>query len=229
MDKYWNAVCVILLMISASGCKATDYLPFLKDKILPANVPSLTDSEKSKRNAELLQEMIRVIQMGEPENAEMFGGLVNSLNQDASIEGTYNGLIHNHVYRRKEESSGPASNEALKIFVDQLVIFNTGKPGVQRGDLDLAFRQTSVWGMKRILGDEAIKFLREFKDRTALARWYGPWAVSMGTYGADFGLKLRHEKNAEFHEKWALSATQDALDWEVLNRLHRALNHANSK
>lgn len=67
-------------------------------------------------NAEIFQEMVRVVFEREMKDPEIFGSYVNSLNQGASLEGIYNGLTHSAMYRGVEEKSPQASPEAVKFF-----------------------------------------------------------------------------------------------------------------
>lgn len=215
----------ILTLILFSGCE----FDFSKLKRKKQLAPP-TASELAKRNGEVLQEMIRVVSLKEPDSPEFFGGLVNSMNQGASFEGIYNGLIHNNVYRGTEETSEPASFRAVEAFIDQMLIFQAeALSQTPRGDLILSFKKSSLFTLKRILGDEAIKFMRAFKSRAELAEWYSSWALSMNRYKIDFGLSLRNNTDQRFHRNFAMNATQDTLDWEVLNRLHRLMNETGKK
>jgi len=185
---------------------------------------------KAQRNGEILQEMIRVIWLDEPESAEMFGEWLNSLNEGASIEGIYNGLIHNQTYRRREQSSESANVEALKAFIEMMLDLQSDlSQSMDRGALEAGFRNLSVYGLKRILGDEALARLRRFRSPLDLSKWYGPWAAHMTRFNVDFGLKQRNLSEADFHEQWSMQASPGSLDWEVLNRVHRVLNTMNGR
>lgn len=211
-------ILVLLSLVLLSSCK-------LFNAPTEQKVHTLSPGEKAKRNSEILQEMIRVVRLEEPESAEFFGGLVNSLNQGASVEGIYNGLIHNPLYRSKEETGALASARAVDFFIDQMFLFQ--KEALQhtkRSELIATFKSSTLFRLKRILGDEALKFMREFPDHTSLAYWYAGWAVSMCDYKINFGLKQRNNPDLIFHREWALRSSRDSLDWEVLNRLHRGLN-----
>jgi len=92
------------------------------------------------------------------------------------------------------------------------------------------FQDASVFTLKRVLGDEALKVLDHYKkDRAALAGWYGKWVVRMVRHGVDFGLSSRNVADEKLHAEWAASAEPDRLIWEVLNRLHRVVNEAQRK
>lgn len=88
------------------------------------------------------------------------------------------------------------------------------------------FVGASIFTLKRVLADEALKVLtaeREYPEKFAL--WYSAWVVDLTRYKIDFGLQLRSSPDPSFHYKWALGASRDRQTWEVLNRIHRILNH----
>lgn len=90
------------------------------------------------------------------------------------------------------------------------------------------FVGASIYTLKRILGDEALRVItvkKEYPEKLAL--WYSKWVVHMAARGVDYGIALRNKPDEQFHYKWALSAGEDRVKWEVLNRVHRLLNEAN--
>jgi hypothetical protein len=90
------------------------------------------------------------------------------------------------------------------------------------------FVGSSIFTLKRVLGDEAMRVMtlkKEYPEK--LAHWYSLWVVHMAGRGVDFGIAQRNQADEAFHYKWALSASEDRLRWEVLNRIHRVLNEAN--
>ncbi len=92
------------------------------------------------------------------------------------------------------------------------------------------FVGSSIFTLKRVLGDEALKVLavkREFPEKMAI--WYSKWVIRMSEFGVDFGIAQRNNKDEQFHYQWAVSAPEDRLKWEVLNRVHRVLNEANRR
>jgi hypothetical protein len=85
-----------------------------------------------------------------------------------------------------------------------------------------------IYALKRILGDEALRVIevkKAYPER--LARWFSLWVVHMAGYKVDFGIAQRNLADESFHYQWALSAGEDRITWEVLNRVHRLLNEAN--
>lgn len=92
-----------------------------------------------------------------------------------------------------------------------------------------AFVGRSLYLLKRILGDEALKVVETRKgNAVGLATWYSHWVAHIQSYGVDLGLAARKNPDREFHYQWALKAGYDRVIWEILNRLHRVLNEAKS-
>lgn len=90
------------------------------------------------------------------------------------------------------------------------------------------FVGTSIFTLKRLIGEEALRVIvhkREYPEKLAL--WYSQWVVHMTARQVDFGIPQRNQADEGFHYKWALSAGEDRIVWEVLNRVHRTLNEAN--
>ena len=90
------------------------------------------------------------------------------------------------------------------------------------------FVGASIFTLKRVLGDEALRVVavkKEYPEKLAL--WYSKWVVHMAERGVDFGISQRNKPDEAFHYKWAMAASDDRVNWEVLNRVHRLLNDAN--
>ena len=294
----WNALLVVL-----QGGRS----PVARKKgarVEPSGRPSAGgfDAAVSARNAELLQEMFKVIYVRDFQNPREFADYVDTLNQGASIEGLYNGFTRSSVYRKLEMANNPVPPQALRAFSEELARLESTLPETDRtafdsraalplalpvaiggsltgavdtprnlgeleggaGELvfgkdphaaasptsrptplqssvplsleDLAsqyrdrFRVSSIFTLKRILGEEALKVITaKVSDPSALAKWYGKWVTELCARKVDFGLDLRNRPDAAFHEAWARSSSEDRLRWEVLNRLHRVLNEAARK
>jgi hypothetical protein len=77
--------------------------------------------ELAKANSELLGEMVRVVFNQEKvEDQVDFAGLVQSLNQGASLEGVYRGLVMGARYRGLESKSQGASPAEVKVFAVEM-------------------------------------------------------------------------------------------------------------
>ena len=92
------------------------------------------------------------------------------------------------------------------------------------------FEGASLYTLKRVAGDEALKVINHHQQLGTLASWYGAFAARQAASGVDFGLELRNKADEAFHKHWAdrvlKSSQQDRLIWEVLNRVHRTINRA---
>ena len=102
-------------------------------------------------------------------------------------------------------------------------------PHKLRDEYAKIFVGSSVYTLKRILGDEAMKVIaRKSEYREKLAEWYSKWVVRLCTERTvDFGLALRNKADESLHYRWAVQASNDRILWETLNRLHRVINAAN--
>lgn len=309
--RYWQQLQkeIDALLIVLKGGQS----PLAKGSPAPTGSPSpaaptvaggLDGGAQAKMNAELLQEMYRIVLIREPKDRSEFGSLVDTLNQGASFEGIYNGFTHSSDYRQMEHANPGASPEALKVFAAELAeleaelpvqtefteksalpLASTVQPGLEgegsgqavaapgsegvsvvefgkkaepsaasaavaspasesmtpasptpfdKAAAEPKYRQlfigASVYTMKRVLGDEALRVVevkREYPEKFAL--WYGKWVVRICGRDVDFGVGLRNKADEQFHYNWALKASPDRLQWEVLNRLHRVLNDANKQ
>jgi hypothetical protein len=218
------------------------YLPFTitwkKDQTSPKKSEA-EDSEKDfQRSAEIFREMYTVVYIEEPKDRSDFVRWANALNQGASLEGVYNGLVHSTNYQRLEALPSSASPGALKVFGEEFAFLvqehQAASPAPTLQTLsEGASKQyvgASIYTLKRVLGDEALLLVaskNEFRER--LAFWYSKWVVRMTQRNIDFGLALRNKPDEAFHYKWALNTSEDRIKWEILNRLHRVLNEVNQQ
>lgn len=238
---------------------------------------SSQNARNAKANAELLQEVYRVVFLREPADRGEFGNLVDTLNQGASFEGLYNGFTHSSEYRKLEMANAGASPGALQAFGEELAWLEAELPepfvfgasatqplalpvqpevqpepvpsaafaapaapgasasGAPKADVKALaegysrqFVGSSIFTLKRVLGDEALRVMtakKEYPEKMAL--WYSQWVARLAAKGVDFGVPLRNKPDEQLHYRWALSASEDRIKWEVLNRVHRVLNEAN--
>jgi hypothetical protein len=240
--------------------------------------PSLEEAiqrsaRRAQSNAEFLQEMFRVVLLKEAQGNPEFTALLDTLNQGATLEGVYNGLVHSAAYRELEASSAPASPAVLRAFAEELAALElelpertlfdamSGKPlakiemptgsesaasaaaaAAAKAEAaapqkaagsakDLAneymkvFVGASHYTLKRVIGDEALKVVAaKTAKKTELVEWYVKFVTVLAERKVDFGLELRNKPDREFHLGWAMTASLDKLQWEVLNRLHRVMN-----
>jgi hypothetical protein len=90
------------------------------------------------------------------------------------------------------------------------------------------FNGASIFTLKRVLGDWALKVVARLREESPerLWSWYADFATQSAALKVDFGLRLRNDTDRSFHRAWAEKAGEDLIRWEVLNRLHRVLNAA---
>jgi hypothetical protein len=136
MNKYFT---IIIPMILLTGCNVDEVVTRITDAVqvlffsgnpakttgkgpatTKASLSALT-AQRAKQNAEMLHEIYHVVYLQEPNNPREFASLVDSLNQGASLEGVYNGLIHSSDYRELEKAHPGSNSKVLQFFVEELV------------------------------------------------------------------------------------------------------------
>ncbi len=208
---------------SNKGVKATTR-PQVENSSLPGSQYQSASAQSSTAHAELFREMIFVVLRQEPKDRAEFGNWVDTLNQGASLEGVYHGLIHGKVYQKLEETSSPASASAVAAFRDEWSALSL------EGLSPEVSQRTSIYTLKRLLGERALQLINaQASHREGLAQWYGKWVAKICQRSIDFGVPLRNRSDEAFHAQWAMNNSEDRLKWEVLNRLHRVLNEMELK
>lgn len=88
----------------------------------PAASPALSaEASAVKANAELLAEMFQVVfNKKEVDDPSLYSSLLPSLNQGASLEGIYRGLVMGSRYRVWESKAKAASPNAIKFFAMEM-------------------------------------------------------------------------------------------------------------
>jgi len=174
-------------------------------------------------NAELFKEMYSIVLRQDPKDRAEFGNWVDTLNQGASLEGVYHGLVHSKNFQKLEETSRPASARAMTAFREEWSRLSA-EGGSVNSTPPISAR-ASIYTLKKELGERALQRVNALSpQQNELAQWYGKWAVQMCQRSIDFGVSLRNRADAGFHTQWAKTSSEDRLKWEVLNRLHRVLN-----
>lgn len=293
---------VLVLSLSLSGCqKIAVWMTRSTQPAVPAsgqvgspegNDPESANRElrqqRSQRNAELLQELYRVVLVLNPSSPAAFGNWLDSLNQGATLEGVYRGFTRSQLQQQLEadrrstatphavgvfsrelaqvllafpqmpkideseakplqaiafpgEAEADLGSEGMQLEPPREIVFRPfatptaapsteprPEPSVVVGRVGAVFAGASIFTLKRVLGDWALKLIETLLElsRPQLIDWYADFAARTATLSVDFGLAPRQEPTRRFHRDWAERATEDQLRWEVLNRLHRILNDA---
>src|SRR5476649_1828164 len=106
----------LALLIQVTSCE----FPF-QPKSPPPPIPTAQPSSSAtETHSEILREMFLVVLLKEKPVPDTFSGLLNALEQGASYEGIYNGLVHSSNYRELELESPKSSERALHVFALEL-------------------------------------------------------------------------------------------------------------
>ena len=150
-----TAIGPLLLLVLLSACEPlSDLRSFLgigKSRTeLPAEMKAEMKSADSagqgadpgglaKENQELLAEMLRVVfDREDSEDQADFEALSRTLNQGASLEGIYRGIIMGSRYRALESSSQAATPSVLKVFASEMAELQDGMREPTRFDPEIA-------------------------------------------------------------------------------------------
>jgi hypothetical protein len=228
--------------------------------------------ELAKENQELLAELVRVVFNQEASEGQGdFEALVHTLNQGASLEGVYRGLVMGSRYRGLESKGQGATPAELRVFANEMAELQmtmrhpthfdmdsknvpqiefpdetsvNASPAPSRSeegegkkdraaleqDLLKKFIGASLFALKRVLGEEALRKFEESKnDSGEIAQWYASLVLRLINQGVDGGLELRNKPDFQFHLRFAEKMALDRVKWEVLNRYHRYLNTVSAR
>jgi hypothetical protein len=90
-------------------------------KVKATPTPAPPSEDLAKENSELLAEMLKVVfDENDIDQKAMFNGLVSSLNQGASLEGIYRGLVMGSHYSALESKAQAAGPTELKAFAIEM-------------------------------------------------------------------------------------------------------------
>ncbi len=198
-----------------------------------------TPKERRKIRKQFLSEIYKHVFAREFRDKESYVRWMNILEQGASVEGVYRGLVLSGDYAQMER--GRTTPEALNLFASEMALLtlyrkkkieeyitgNEEKRKLQELEQALLtrFKSSSLFTLKRVLGEEVLEYMDILKsNRAMLSKWYSKTTVRWNSQGIDFGLKLRNSKNSEYHSQWARQNSLGRIQWEVLNRLHRLMN-----
>lgn len=225
-----------LLLLGLTGCFKKEQTPVATEKTEEvSSAPSslMSPQDKVRFYRWLFQEMHQQIFQSKPETAEDERGWLNILNQGASIEGVYHGLVLSTTYRAKEV--GATTPGAIRYFASEAILLRANKSALepaQQAQYDSLVSQTlstSLFTLKRELGELILREIEKRKgNRAELAEWFGRFAARASTKGVDLGMAQRSNPDMDYHRAWATKNSIGLIQWEALNRAHRILNQLGS-
>ena len=159
------------------------------------------------------------------------GGWANVFSQRGSVEGVYHGLILSSDYTALEK--GKADARALRFFALEMAmlnnpILNEQDPKIKAASAEFAKEDlgTSIFTLKRVLGEKVLAEAEARKnDKEKLAAWYSAMAARWAKLKVPFGLPQRDKTDEVFHFNWAKENNLGMIEWELLNKAHRLMNH----
>jgi hypothetical protein len=198
----------------------------------PANSKLMSPREKFAFHKWLVLEMQEQIYARPAKDQAAAASWANVLGQRASIEGVYHGIILSTEYTSLEKGKA-ADIKALRFFGSEMAMLDF--PAAPEGDSRLAEASEkyvkesmgfSVFTLKRELGERILKEADKRKsDDEKLAAWFSGIAARWAKHDVDFGMAQRNNKDEAFHFNWAKENNLGMIQWELLNKAHRILNH----
>jgi hypothetical protein len=193
------------------------------------SVEILTPNEQRRLNRAFIKEIYEHVYARPLSDIRQFNEWMNVLSQGASIEGVYRGLTLSDQYRALER--GIVSKDARAFFAAEMAYIKKRIDTQLRQDqLEAELLKTSekasLFSLKRVLGESLLEAVDHKKtDRAELADLYADLVIRWSIEGIDFGVQQRNSTDREFHRDWALKNSRGRIQWELLNRLHRVMNH----
>lgn len=193
-------------------------------------VEVLTPNERRRINRLFLREIYEQVYAKRLSDAGFYNSWMNVLEQGASIEGVYRGLILSDTYRQLER--GIASKEARDFFAREIAHLEMLKNPKLKNEAAIvqeiakAAEKSSLFTLKRVLGEKALEAIDARKgDREAMATLFADLSLRWFADGIDLGFKQRNVRDREYFYNWSLRNSRGRIQWEMLNRLHRVMNH----
>lgn len=193
-------------------------------------VEILTPNERKRINRQFIREMYEQIYAKRLTDIELYNSWMNVLEQGASIEGVYRGLTLSEQYRELER--GVVSKEAKEFFAQEITYLEMLKNPKVRNEAEMIreisknVEKAPLFTLKRILGERVLEAIDLRKtDREAVATLFADLTARWSKVDVDFGFKQRNNKDRDYHYAWALRSSRGRVQWEILNRVHRIMNH----
>ena len=193
------------------------------------NVEILTPNEQRRLNRAFIKEIYEHVYARSLVDARQFNEWMNVLTQGASIEGVYRGLTLSDQYRALER--GVVSKGARLFFAAEAAYLKKRiDPKLRQDQLEAeiakASEKASLFTLKRVLGEKVLEAVELNKsDRAAMAQLYSDLVMRWFIVDVDFGVHQRNSRDRDFHLDWARKNSRGRIQWELLNRLHRVMNH----
>ncbi len=211
----------ILLSFLLSACTPKEIPTEIKQQ-----PPLVALSPKQQKNLHrlFLLEMYEQIYNRKLKDPKSYISWINVLNQGASLEGVYRGLIQSTHYVDMENNRNITSTKALDFFATEVNMLENNKTFDRIPFLKKSLRKHSLFTLKRFLGDKLLDKIALLKNKE-LNEWFADTATRWSHLGISFGHKKRNSTNRGFHYNWAKNHDRSRIQWEILQRMHRVMNH----
>ena len=204
----------------------------------------LSRDEKRKIYTAFILDAYKGIFLHPLKNKEEYIDWLNILEQGSSVEGVYRGLILSDSYLRMEKLNKKVKSNTKNFFAREVARDTLNMECVKEEVMDLKFVQLrneiesiqkkvgdfNFFTLKRILSERLLSKISSLReDRKKLAHWYANLVSCWAFLKIDFGLEERNSSDFHFHFLWSMRNSLGRMQWEVLSRLHRIMNHYEHK
>lgn len=210
---------------------------------------NLSKGDKRKIYAAFVLDAYRSVFLSPAKDKKVYVEWVNILEQGSSVEGLYRGLLLSGEYLYMETKKKKAKKNTLSFFAREMARITLGidcrklaegegiikdlQATELKRKVDSLQRKASNFNfftLKRILSEHILDEMSKLReDREKLAFWYADLISCWASLGIDFGLEERNKKDFNFHFTWSKRNSLGRMQWEVLTRFHRVINHYERK
>jgi hypothetical protein len=136
---------------------------------------------------------------------------MNTLQQEASLEGIFRALVLNHEYEAFEKDEQTTSPRLIEFVKKMLLVYTNHSFSEE------ALRGMNVFSLKRIAIEKYFDVMDELKKNPEdLLNWYAVFSQDLATHYQDlFKEKIRKTTDPYVHKKWAKQMPLDFLKMEV--------------
>ncbi len=145
---------------------------------------------------------------------------MNALEQGATREGVYRGIVLDETYRKLESKSAPPTEAAVAFATSLLETYANITANME------VLRKLNNHTLKKYCTEKALEVMDLLRARPEdLLNWYALFSADMAKrFGNLWSNGPRANTNPAFHKEWAKTVPTQYLKSEVIIKLHESFN-----
>lgn len=184
-----------------------------------AKFNNLSTKDKRKYRLAFIQELYLVV-TGSAGDKDKILSALNVIERGGSREGVYRSIVLGQDYSALEGFSETPSEDVINFSTKY------GEKYLSKSFNKDQMKRINLYGIKRVITEKTLELIDSFpKNNDDLHRWY---AVLSADMRAKFPLlwsgKVRTQKSALYHLRWAKSVPFQQIKSEVIIKLHKIMN-----